>query len=175
MIKLVKLTHEYKAQLADMIDEWVLDQNINNTNHSPWAIFKNDYRNFDYYLEHLERKDFSDGKVPDSVFFLYDDVKDRLLGAVNIRHQLNDYLLQHAGHIGHGIRPTERKKGYGTLIIKLALQECVKLGIYKVLMVCDKDNVASAKCIIRNGGILENEFVDSDGTVEQRYWISLDN
>mgnify|MGYP002802754848 FL=1 len=172
-LKLIKLTKEYEKQLGEMIDEWILDQEINHTNRSPWAIFKNDYHNFDYYLEHLELKEAAEGLVPDSVFFLLDESRDRLLGAVNIRHYLNDSLLKEGGHIGDGIRPSERRKGYATEMIRLALIECKKLGIDKVLMTCDKENIASAKSIIKNGGILENEFVNSDGKVEQRYWISI--
>lgn len=172
-LKLIKLTKEYEKQLGEMIDEWILDQEINHTNRSPWAIFKNDYHNFDYYLEHLELKEAAEGLAPDSVFFLLDEARDRLLGAVNIRHYLNDSLLKEGGHIGDGIRPSERRKGYATEMIRLALIECKKLGIDKVLMTCDKENIASAKSIIKNGGILENEFVNSDGKVEQRYWISI--
>lgn len=172
-LKLIKLTKEYEKQLGEMIDEWILDQEINHTNRSPWAIFKNDYHNFDYYLEHLELKEAAEGLVPDSVFFLLDESRDRLLGAINIRHYLNDSLLKEGGHIGDGIRPSERRKGYATEMIRLALIECKKLGIDKVLMTCDKENIASAKSIIKNGGILENEFVNSDGKVEQRYWISI--
>lgn len=112
--------------------------------------------------------------MPDSVFFLLDVERDILLGAVNIRHYLNDYLLQFGGHIGDGIRPSERRKGYATEMIRLALIECKKLGIDRVLMVCDKSNIGSAKSIINNGGILENEFVDEDGEINQRYWIDLD-
>lgn len=66
-----------------------------------------------------------------------------------------------------------RRKGYATKMIGLALEECRKLGITRVLLVCDKDNIGSAKSIVNNGGILENE-VTQDGTVEQRYWIDLD-
>ena len=98
-----------------------------------------------------------------------------LLGAVNIRHYLNDYLLNYAGHIGDGIRPSERRKGYATEMIRLALLECKKLGLRKVLMVCDKSNIASSKSIIKNGGILENEIVDENGEVSQRFWINLEN
>ena len=107
------------------------------------------------------------------MFFLLDEDRNRLLGAVNIRHRLNDYLLREGGHIGDGIRPSERRKGYATEMIRLALIECKKLGMDRVLIVCDRDNVGSAKSIIHNGGILENEFVNSDGEVEQRYWITL--
>ena len=172
-VKLIKLTKEYEKQLGEMIDEWKTDQELNHTNGSPRAIFKNDYHDFDYYLEHLELKEPTDGKVPGSVFFLLDVDRNRLLGAVNIRHYLNEYLLKEGGHIGDGIRPSERRKGYATEMIRLALKECKKLGIDKVLMTCDKDNVGSAKSIIKNGGVLENEFINSEGVVEQRYWISL--
>ena len=171
-VRLIKLTKEYYNQLSEMIDEWKLDQEVNRTNHSPWAIFKNDYHKFDYYLENLEIKEPKEGKVPDSVFFLLDVDRNILLGAVNIRHYLNDYLLKYAGHIGDGIRPSERGKGYATEMIRLALFECRKLGINKVLMVCGKSNIASRKSIIKNGGILENEFLDE---VQQRFWIELEN
>lgn len=172
-LKLIKLTKAYEAQLGEMIDEWKRDQELNHTNRSPWAIFKNDYHDFDHYLEQLELKTATKDKVPDSVFFLLDTKRDRLLGAVNIRHYLNDALLKEGGHIGDGIRPSERRKGYATELVRLALEECRKLGISRVLMTCDKDNIGSAKSIVKNGGVLENEFVNADGQIEQRYWIDL--
>ena len=172
-LRLIKLTRAYEAQLGEMIEEWQADQRANHTNGSPWAIFRNDYHDFDYYLAHLECAEAHDGLVPDSVFFLLDKQRDRLLGAVNIRHYLSESLLQSGGHIGDGIRPSERRKGYGTQLIRLALVECRRLGIQRVLMTCDKDNVASAKTIVRNGGVLENEFVNDEGVLEQRYWITL--
>ena len=170
-VRLIKLTKEYYAQLSEMIDEWKLDHELNHANTSPWAIFRNDYHDFDYYLENLETNEPKDGRVPDSVYFLLDIEREILLGAVNIRHYLNDYLLQFGGHIGDGIRPSERRKGYATEMIRLALIECRKLGINRVLMVCDKTNVGSAKSIIKNGGVLENEIVDDNGKTQQRYWI----
>ncbi len=172
-LKLIKLTKAYETQLGEMIDEWKLDQELNHTNHSPWAIFKNDYHDFDHYLENLELKTATENRVPDSVFFLLDTERDRLLGAVNIRHYLNDALLKEGGHIGDGIRPSERRKGYATEMVRLALEECRKLGIQRVLMTCDKDNIGSARSIIKNGGVLENEFINGEGQVEQRYWIEL--
>lgn len=172
-LKLIKLSKEYEVQLCEMLAEWRTDWETNGTNHSPWAIFKNDYRDFDYYLTHLEHKTAEGEKVPDSVFFLLDVDRNRLLGAVNIRHYLNEFLFREGGHIGDGIRPSERGKGYGTELLRLALLECKKLGINKVLMTCDKDNIASATCIRKNGGLLENEIVNSEGVLEQRYWITL--
>ena len=172
-LKLIKLTEEYKDELIGMIEEWKADQEQNHTDCSPWAIFRNDCHDFDYYLEHLENKSTTSGWVPDSVFFLLDDERNRLLGAVNIRHYLTDALLKDGGHIGDGIRPSERRKGYATKMIHLALEECRKLGIDRVLMICNKDNIGSARSIIRNGGVLENEITGSDGSVLQRYWIQL--
>lgn len=172
-LKLIKLTEEYKDELIGMIEEWRADQEQNHTDCSPWAIFRNDCHDFDYYLEHLENKSTTGGWVPDSVFFLLDDERNRLLGAVNIRHYLTDALLKDGGHIGDGIRPSERRKGYATKMIHLALEECRKLGIDRVLMICNKDNIGSARSIIRNGGVLENEITNSDGSVLQRYWIQL--
>ena len=154
-----------------MIDEWKLDQEINHTDKSPYVIFKNDYHDFDYYLEHLETKEpLPQGYVPDSVFFLLDEERNRLLGAVNIRHSLNEHLLKVGGHIGDGIRPSERRKGYATEMIRLALLECKKLGIDRVLICCNSDNIGSKKSILNNGGVLENIVMD-EGKPMERYWI----
>lgn len=168
MVKLVKLSVEYKEQLFEMMDEWTaVDERI-----VPYAIRKNDYQNFEYYLENLEIKEEIDGKVPDTTFFCLDVDRNIFVGAVNIRHYLNEAMLLNGGHIGDGIRPSERRKGYATKMIGLALEECKKLGIDKVLMVCDKKNIGSAKSIINNGGVLENEVV-VNAVTEQRYWIDL--
>ena len=168
-IQLVKLTEDYRKQLFDMMEEWLaVEQDF-----SPWAIRKNDYRNFEYYLEHLELKEPKDGRVPDSVFFCLDLDRNIFVGAVNIRHYLTESLLYTGGHIGDGIRPSERRKGYATAMIGLALEECKKLGITRVLMTCDKDNIGSAKSIRNNGGFLENEVINEEGLWEQRCWIDL--
>ncbi|MBQ8382591.1 MAG: GNAT family N-acetyltransferase [Clostridia bacterium] len=167
-LKLVKLTPAYRIHLTEMMDEW----STTGEKIIPYAIRKNDYRNFDYYLDHLEVKDDTGSLVPDSTFFCLDEERDVFMGAVNIRHYLNERLLLDGGHIGDGIRPSERRQGIATAMIGLALEECKKLGIDRVLMVCDKDNIGSARSIQRNGGILENE-IEADGIVEQRYWIEL--
>lgn len=103
---------------------------------------------------------------------MLDTDRNIFVGAVNIRHELNDALLRNGRHIGDGVRPSERRKGIATKMIALALEECRKLGIPKVLMVCEKENVGSAKSIQNNGGVLENE-IEVDGVMEQRYWITL--
>lgn len=169
-LKLVKLSADYRRQLEDMMGQWLAQEQ----NFSPRAIRKNDYRDVSYYLEHLEQKEEKDGLVPDSVFFCLDTDRDIFLGAVAVRHYLTDELLLSGGHIADGVRPGERRKGIATAMIGLALDECRKLGIRRVLMTCDKDNIGSAKSIRNNGGVLENEFINEDGVWEQRYWIDLE-
>lgn len=172
MLKLVKLEKTYKTQLFEMMDEWfAAGEKI-----VPYAIRKHDYHDFDAYIDSLEvkaKESEASSLVPDSTFFCLDTERNIFVGAVNIRHYLNESLLLNGGHIGDGIRPSERRKGYATQMIGLALKECKTLGINKVLMVCDKENIGSAKSIQNNGGIMENEIV-VDGITEQRYWITLD-
>lgn len=167
-LKLIKASAAYRSQIVDMLEEW----NACGEKIVPYAIRRLDYHEFAFYCENLDITDPGDGRVPDSTFFCLDEERNIIVGAVNIRHYLNESLLRNGGHIGDGVRPSERRKGIATAMIALALDECRKLGLEKVLMVCDKDNVGSAKSIINNGGILENEIL-VDGIVEQRYWIDL--
>ena len=169
MLQLVKLTADNHPLLIEMMDEWTAaGEKI-----VPYAIRKVDYHDFDSYAASLEvGHDRDESLVPDSTFFCLDDERNIFVGAVNIRHWLNEGLLLNGGHIGDGIRPYERRKGFGTKMISLALEECRRLGIDRVLMVCDKENIASAKTIMNNGGVLENEIV-VEGITEQRYWIDL--
>lgn len=168
MLKLVKLTPENYPLLVDMMDEWT------STGETivPWAIRKADYHDYDTYASSLESGNHGGDRVPDSTFFCLDAERDRFVGAVNIRHYLNDALLKNGGHIGDGVRPSQRRKGIATRMIALALDECRKLDIDRVLMTCDSGNIGSAKSIINNGGVLENEVV-IDGETVQRYWIQL--
>lgn len=167
-LQLVKMSEKFKPQLLDMMDEWTkTGETI-----IPWAIRKVDYHDFDAYLKSLEESEPKEGYVPASTFSAYDRERDILVGAVDIRHSLNEALLLDGGHIGDGVRPSERRKGYATAVIALALDECRKLGIEKVLMVCNKENTGSAKSIQNNGGVLENE-INVEGETVQRYWIQL--
>lgn len=113
-----------------------------------------------------------EGKVPSDIFFLCPKGEKRILGAVDVRHALNDYLFRFGGHIGYGIRPSEQRKGYATKMLGLALDHCRKLGLHRVLVTCDADNPGSRRTIEKNGGILENSVMD--GTCEVlRFWIDL--
>ncbi len=168
VLKLVKLSRGNFPLLIDMMNEWT----ATGEKIIPWSIRKTNYQNYDIYKESLEVSVETEKAVPDSTYFCLDESRNIFVGAVNIRHYLNDSLLLNGGHIGDGIRPSERRKGFGTKMITLALEKCKKLNINKVLMVCDKNNIASARTIINNGGILENE-IEIDGVIEQRYWITL--
>ena len=172
-LKLIKLTKEYKRQLFEMLDEWTEDIAKNGGNISPFALFKNDYHDFGNYIEQMyDNSHLPEGHVPATTLFLYDEERDVFIGAVNIRHYLNEGLLYGGGHIGDGIRPSERRKGYATKMIGLALQECKKMGIDRVLMSCDPDNIGSKKSIMNNGGVFEDEIISKYGGERlERYWI----
>ena len=99
---------------------------------------------------------------------------ERLIGMIQVRHSLNDYLMDFGGHIGYSVRPTERRKGYATEMLKMALSYCREIGLKKVLIICVETNEASKKTIISNGGVCENTvFEPNKKEYRQRYWIEL--
>ncbi len=98
-----------------------------------------------------------------------------LLGRSSIRHELTEHLRTLGGHIGYTIRPSQRKKGYGTAILALSLIETKNIGLKKVLVTCDESNKASAKIIEKNGGLLKDKyFSDELSEPKRRYWIDLE-
>lgn len=133
-------------------------------------------KNFDEWLEKVQNDSILDSSkednVPATVYLTVRKSDNKIVGNLQIRHKLNEKLLHYGGHIGDSVRPSERRKGYATEQIRLALQKCKQLGIDNVLMDCDKSNIGSAKSIIKNGGILEKEYYVENELV-QKYWISL--
>ena len=112
------------------------------------------------------------GLVPFSTFWLA--TGRRLIGRSVIRHHLTPDLEDEGGHIGYDIRPSERRKGYGTLILRLTLEEARRLELKRALLTCDTDNVGSAKIIEKNGGRLAGQGVSKrSGKLISRYWIEL--
>ena len=112
------------------------------------------------------------GMVDASTFLAIRGSDGRLVGMIDIRHRLNEYLLRFGGHIGYSVRPSERRKGYAGQMLRLALEQCASYSLKRVLITCDSENIASRKTILRAGGQLENE-VPEDGRLTQRYWIAL--
>ena len=140
-----------------------------------------DFRIGDNYEEWLKKKEnerkgrnLEEGRVPSTVYFLKYDGEDRILGHLSIRHNIdNEFLSAVGGHIGYGTRPSERRKGYGTVALKLALKECEKLGIKNALVTCKRENNPSARCIENNGGVLRDIF-NFNGEEFNRYDFDLD-
>ena len=106
---------------------------------------------------------------------MYDDENNKILGASNLRHYLTEEGLKYWGHIGYGIRPSERNKGYATELLKLTLEEAEKKNIKRVLLGAYTGNIGSWKVMEKCGGILENIVIeDETGLPVKRYWISLE-
>lgn len=112
------------------------------------------------------------GHLPWSEFWL---VSGRhIIGRSKLRPMLSAALRNEGGNIGYGIRPSERKKGYGTLILKLTLDKARELQLDRVLVTCDTDNLGSAKIIEKNGGRLQDQAISKEsGKLISRYWIEL--
>ena len=118
-------------------------------------------------------RNLPEGWVPGSTFWLVRESRT-VIATCNLRHRLNESLKCENGHIGYSVRPSERRKGYGTQTLALTLKVARRMGIKRVLVTCDKDNPGSAGVIRHNGGVLENEVVSkTTGKIVQRYWIAL--
>ncbi len=169
-LKLIKPDLAYKNEFLDMINDW----KTHNEKPKPWTI-NIEPDNLSLMIERLD--DFSKGiglrenQVENTTYWLMH--KEKIIGAVNIRHRLDGYLFKYDGHIGGGIRPNERNKGYATKMLSLALEKAKDLGINKVLITCNKGNIASEKTIIKNGGIFESEEIEENGNIVRRFWIDL--
>ena len=121
------------------------------------------------FTENTKKKEsLTPGFVTAHTFFALDN--NKIVGIINARHELNDYLLNFGGHIGYSVRKSERRKGYAKAMLSYTVDFLFSLGIEKILITCDKNNIASKRTIESCGGILENEVITEDRTT-LRYLI----
>lgn len=172
-MNLVLPCEKYKAQYYELVDSAIKNKDV--------SEMGNAYRNGENYQDMLKRLEnrrngikIANRDVPATVYFIIDN--NKLVGTIDLRHELNDNYFSRLGHVAYYIKPEERKKGYATKALSLALEKYKKQKIEKVLITCLEDNVASRKVIEKNGGKLEKSFYD-DITKKyiQRFWINTMN
>lgn len=169
-MRLLRPSIEYKQQILEYKNEF-----IENGDDMAGTSYLREYDAIEEWMTFVwdnEKESTKQTEVTASVFLAIREEDNKLIGMINIRHTLNEYLYNYGGHIGYSIRKDERRKGYAKEMLRIALEECRKLEIDKVLLTCDSDNIASEKTIKSCGGIFENEVLN-DGGLIQRYWIKL--
>ncbi|KJD40927.1 GCN5 family acetyltransferase [Paenibacillus polymyxa] len=170
-VRLIEPQQGWKDAYLSFYEEWKKSQE----HMVPWVISIEPY-DFEGMLTLLSHQkngiDLSEGWVKSSTYWLV-DADDQVVGAVNIRHDLNEHLLNAGGHIGYGIRPSARGNRYAVTMLALALGKAKELGISKALVVCDSDNISSKRTILRNGGIPDKDYIEEDGNRVNRFWIKL--
>ena len=136
----------------------------------------NRFSSIEDWLEELKKRSSEatvpEGLVPSSTYLGVREKDNYIVGMIDIRHYLNEYLTQVGGNIGYGVRKTERNKGYAKQMLKLALEKCKELKIKKVLITCDEDNIASEKVILSANAKFE-DIRNIDGENKKRFWIDL--
>lgn len=169
---------ERKDEIIEYLDEFVkYNSNINGTG-SLDKIY--DGYTFEEALErclNMKNEEYakSINRVPGKTFLLIRKNDNKIVGTINIRWNLSEKMLEFGGHIGYGIRPTERRKEYNKIQLYLVLLEAQKLNLDKVMIDCSVDNLGSDKTIKALGGILERcELDESDNTMTNVYWINVD-
>ena len=155
----VHLIEDYKNEFTSNNECIPGATNMTNLSIEEWVQFTENTK----YKESV-----TPGFVTAHTFFALDN--DKIVGVINARHELNDYLLNFGGHIGYSVRKSERRKGYAKKMLNYTSEFLFSLGLEKILITCDKKNIAS-KCTIEScGGILENEIIEETRTT-LRYWI----
>ncbi|MGE7880412.1 GNAT family N-acetyltransferase [Bacillus sp. NPDC094077] len=170
-VSLITPTTNLQEEYLEFYNEW----KDSGETMIPWVISK-DPSDFPAMIQELldahNGINIPETWVPDSTYWLVTD-ENRIVGAVNIRHSLTDHLFNAGGHIGYGIRPSERRKGYATKLLELSLEKTKDLNIKKALVVCDEVNTASEKTILHNGGLRDEDYIEEDGNIVRRFWIEL--
>lgn len=171
-LKLVFPTPEYKEKIMAYKREFIKNEdNLAGTGGLKDAETFEEW--YSAICDNSKEETVRAGLVPQTTLLAISAEDDSLIGMIDIRHRLNDNLLKLGGHIGYSVKKSERQKGYATEMLALALKECERMNLKRVLITCNKNNVASAKTMQSNGAKLENE-IQGENRITQRYWISLD-
>ena len=171
-IRLIEPTLELKTEFQSMAAEYTAASEKSYADMYAEAV-----EDFDSYVaklhDHAKGENLPEGWVPSSTFWLVRD-NSRVLGCSRLRHYLAGDLRYEGGHIGYDIRPSERRKGHGTLIFRLTLQKARELGLERVLITCHADNIASQQIIEKTGGRFASQIITGQGQKPlRRYWIDL--
>jgi predicted acetyltransferase len=169
-LELIEPIVGFEASYRDLIDDFGDEILI------PFPL-RYPHDDFPVLIRRLRRNaeglDLDEGRVASSTFWLVENQAD-IIGVSNLRHEINDALKRIGGHIGYGVRPSRRREGHATEMLRLTLFEARKRRIERVLLTCDRENEPSVKTILNNGGQFDSEeYVDVHGGVIARYWISL--
>ncbi|WP_413283673.1 GNAT family N-acetyltransferase [Vibrio sp. MA40-2] len=169
-MKLVLPSSEFKSEFLAFYKDFA-DKDTENSDY-----YRDGATNFTTYIQRLTDEsngvNLRDNYVPCDHFWLINNQRS-ILGVIRIRHNIgNEFLSVEAGHIGYDIAPSSRGRGYGKVMLKLALSKARALGINEALITADEDNYASRKVIEANGGKLENIVVGKVFTNPlARYWV----
>lgn len=135
--------------------------------------------NFAAFLDRLSAcargEGIPEGFVPHSTYWLVHNGTE-VVGVSNLRHRLTDALRFEGGHIGFGVRPTARRRGFANELLRHTLAQARALGVHEAWLTCDKTNTASIQTILRNNGILvSEEFIPKHAEIVQRYRIPVES
>ena len=134
-----------------------------------------DARNVDVFAKFAAYRaacDLPPNRVGADYYWLVNDETMEFIGEISVRHELNDALRICGGHIGYAVRMSRWNMGWGTLMLKLALERAKARGIHRVLITCNDDNIASARVMEKNGLVLEDKVL-AEGRLVRRYWKTL--
>lgn len=174
-MKLVFPAMSHERQATKYIQEFLTyGSPINGTGGLDRFLQESSYAEWiDKILKDVDIANIPEGRVPALTYFCVREEDGHIVGMVNIRLALTDFLRREGGHVGYSVRPTERRKGYGSAMLREAVRVCATLGMPSVLVSCDRENVASAGVIRSCGGLLEEEFYsDTFQETVQRYIIN---